>query len=60
VAPLNNHLPPGVDQVQVEPPRYAGATLASSVVLPGVTSDDADFWPTRPRRLMKNEIYARN
>jgi hypothetical protein len=29
-------------------------------VLPGVTSDDADFWPTRPRRLMKNEIYARN
>ena len=60
IAPLNRLLPPGVDQVQVEPPRYAGATLATAVKLPGVTAYDADFWPTRPRRLAINQVYSRN
>ena len=41
VAPLNR---------QVEPLRYAGATLATAVRLPGVTAYAADFWPTLPRR----------
>ena len=29
-------------------PRYC-ATLGATVALPGITSSDADFWPTRPR-----------
>jgi hypothetical protein len=57
VVPLNNHLPSGVDQVQVEPPRDAGATLATAVKLPGVTPYAADFWPTRPRRHAISEVY---
>jgi hypothetical protein len=48
VAPLNRQLPPGVDGVQVEPPRYASATLATAVKLPGVDAYADDFWPARP------------
>jgi chromosome segregation ATPase len=60
VRALNARVPPGTVDVQIEAFRGYGATLGATVVLPGVTSDDADFWPTRPRRLTINEIYARN
>jgi hypothetical protein len=46
--------------LQIEAFRGFCATLGASVELPGVTTEDANFWPTRPRRQLPNEIYARN
>ena len=52
----NARRPPGTVDVQIEAFRGYSATLGETVVLPGITSDDADFWSTRPRRLTINEI----
>jgi hypothetical protein len=60
VRALNACLPPGTADIRIEAFRGYRATLGATVVLPGITSDNADFWPTRPRRLTINEIYARN
>jgi len=60
VRALNARLPPGAAYVQIEAFRGYSATLGATVVLPGITSDDAAIWSTRPRRLTINEIYARN
>ena len=59
---VNARLRSDVGYVEIEAFRGHRATLGEMVVLPGVTSDDADFWPTRPRfrRLAINELYARN
>jgi len=54
---LNERLPPDAARVEIEPPRWGGATLASTAVLPGV-GEDANYWPVRSRRLALNEIYA--
>jgi hypothetical protein len=53
-------LPPGAAYVQIEAFRGYRATLNATAVLPGSTAGDGDFWPTRPRRLTINEIYARS
>ncbi len=45
----NARRPPGTVDVQIEAFRGYRATLGGTVRLPGITSDDADFWPTRPR-----------
>jgi hypothetical protein len=60
VRALNARLPPGTVDVQIETFRGYSATLGATVVLPGITAGDGDFWPTRPRRLTINEVYARN
>jgi hypothetical protein len=57
---LNARLPPGAADIRIEAFRGYRATLGATVVLPGITSDDAAFWPTRPRLLTVNEIYAWN
>ena len=59
---VNARLRSDVGYVEIEAFRGHRATRGEMVVLPGVTSDDADFWPTRPRfrRLAINELYARN
>ena len=54
---LNARLPPDAARVEIEPPRWGGATLASTAVLPGV-GEDADYWPPGRRLLGLNEIYA--
>jgi hypothetical protein len=46
----------GIEQRLAE----SGATLIRTVVLPAITSEDAAFWPTRPRLQTINELYARN
>jgi phosphoribosylformylglycinamidine (FGAM) synthase-like enzyme len=60
VRALNAHLPPGAVDVQTEAFRGYRAALGATVVLPGVSSDDANFWPARPRRLTIDEIYGRS
>ena len=60
VRALNARLPPGTADIRIEAFRGYRATLGETVVLPGITADDADFWPTRPRRLTINELYGRN
>jgi chromosome segregation ATPase len=59
---LNSHLPPDAAEIDVEWFRGYRLTLGETVMLPSVTTNDADFWPTRPRsqRVSVNEIYARN
>jgi hypothetical protein len=57
---LNARLPPGTADIRIEAFRGYSATLGATVVLPGITAGDAAFWPTRPRRLTLNEIYARD
>ncbi len=57
---LNARLLPGTADIQIEAFCGYRATLRGTVGLPGITSDDADFWPTRPRSLTINEIYARS
>ena len=58
---LNERLPPGAARVEIEPPRWGGATLASSTVLPGVDFNEigggVDIWPTRARRMALTEVY---
>ncbi len=54
---LNRRLPPDAAQVEIEPPRWGGATVASTTVLPGV-GEDADYWPLRPRRMALAEVWA--
>lgn len=60
VRALNAHLPPGAADIRIEGFRGHGKTLGATVVLPGVSSDDANFWPARPRRLTIDEIYGRS
>jgi hypothetical protein len=57
VAALNARLPSG-GAIQVEASLGNCAWLRAKVVLPGIGAD-ANFWPTRPRRQLPNEIYAR-
>ena len=60
VRALNACLPPGTADIRIEAFRGYRATLGATVALPGIISDNSDFWPTRPRSLTINEIYARN
>jgi hypothetical protein len=55
---LNARLPSYTADTQIEAVRCA--KLGQTVVLPGITSEDAAFWPTRPRLQTINELYARN
>ena len=55
---LNSRLPSYTADTQIEAVRCA--KLCQTVVLPGITSEDAAFWPTRPRRQTINEVYARS
>ena len=50
VSALNARLPPATADIQIEAFRGYRATLGETVVLPGITLDVANFWPTRPRR----------
>jgi hypothetical protein len=57
---LNARLPAYTGDIQIEAFPGHGATLGQTVVLPPTTSEDAAFWPTRPRRQTINEVYARS
>ena len=59
VRTLNARLPPGA-YVEIEAFKGYRATFAYRVRLPGTASEDAAFWPTRPRCLTINELYARS
>jgi hypothetical protein len=50
VGALNARFPAGIADVRIEAFRGYSATLGATVVLPGITADDAAFWPKRPRR----------
>jgi hypothetical protein len=58
LSPLSARLQTYTDYIEVF--RGHGATLIRTVVLPAITSEDAAFWPTRPRLQTINELYARN
>jgi hypothetical protein len=61
VSALNARLPSGA-VIQIEAFRGYCPTLGQTVALPGISAEDAAFWPIRPhfRRLAISEIYARN
>jgi uncharacterized protein YjiS (DUF1127 family) len=60
VRALSARLLPDIAVIRIEAFRGHRATLGETVVLPGITSEDAAFWPTRPRLQTINDLYARN
>ena len=60
VRTLNTRFLPDIAVIRIEAFRGHGAPLGQTVALPAITSEDAAFWPTRPRFQPINELYARN